>query len=152
MHSKQHSQDSSHRKQQHRVAILSETHVSHSLYFSAREGKLTKLSSIHGSSSAAEEPAGTASAAGGCQLRTDYSRFEINIPEEGTGGSPAEEDSRPEGSLEGDSWFGVSDRSSKWSCAQRDNATTRRAFVAHKAQNRGEELTPEEGEDRRSTG
>ena len=84
MHSKQHSQDSSHRKQQHRVAILQKLALStRSIIDKERvkkkkrkKNKLTKLSSTHGPSSAAEEPAGIASAAGGCQLRTDtdYSR------------------------------------------------------------------------------
>jgi len=63
-------------------------------------------------------------------------RIRIDLPEGGTGGSPAGEDNRPEDSLEGGSWCSVSGRSNKRSCAQRDNATTRQAFVAHKAQNR----------------
>lgn len=66
MQSKQHSHDSSHRKQQHRVAKLTPL-VSHlsSLVHLDRRMELTKHQDIHGSSSPAAAAAGTASAAVG---------------------------------------------------------------------------------------
>ena len=64
------------------------------------------------------------------------------LPEGGTGGSPAEEDSRPEGSLEGGSWSSVSERSNKRTAP---NATTQQrdghlSRIKHRTEERNSRL------------